>query len=949
MNRPPLQNDITAFRRAFGALQGGNEPFPWQERLFREFVAGQMPSRLDLPTGLGKTSVMAIWLIARALADETARSRLPRRLVYVVDRRAVVDQATAEADEFRSALDKPGSEYAIELKARLGLGLKSLPISTLRGQHADNRDWLADPTIPAIIVGTVDMIGSRLLFSGYGVSPKMRPYHAGFLGVDALVVLDEAHLVPSFEALVEQVARLTEQDSEHAAKVFRVPPLRLMALSATGRHARGTIFSLKDEDMENSVVRQRVNASKWLKLEKDTTPAGALADAMARRAIDLAEGQHRVLVFCNSRKIAEDVYEVIEGYLRRTFGKQASEPGVNVELIVGARRVRERERLANSPVFKQFAHLPSGAEHALRPCPAFLVATSAGEVGVDIDADHMVCDLVAWERMVQRLGRVNRRGEFTQGSLIDVFVASPDKEAELPAGTPTIETCRKPFDSRAWTTHDDGRCDASPGALLRLRDIAAFKELIDEATTGESLHPLLTRAVLDAWSMTSLEAHPGRPKVGPWIRGWLDEDKQPPQTQVLWRRHLPIRENENSSHTQRALDAFFDAAPPHISEILETEVYHVVDMLRTRARVLLKRWYSQRDAGRSDNSRDIDGGPSLADQTVVAVILTHDNSIKELLRIGDIPTKNVQQLQAIIANYRVVLDARLGGLAASGLLDSREDTEPATLDGDDAVGTIAEERSNCLWSEERLKESGIGFRVRVTQHGSGEDVDGWKVAYWRFRNAASEAADDADATMEWRVEEWVKDDVAKSEPALARATQTLRDHHGRVVSLAARIASNLNLPADLHTLLVTAAQHHDCGKARVLWQRYAGNSGFVRDSKKHPPLAKFVTRGDPRLLRIADESYRHEFGSVRDAVENKVFDHLPSLRALGLHLIVAHHGGGRPAIVAYDEKDLAGNESVKLADQLRADMTALVSQWGLWGLAWWDIAASREDSAQEAN
>jgi CRISPR-associated protein Csb1 len=28
-----------------------------------------------------------------------------------------------------------------------------------------------------------------------------------------------------------------------------------------------------------------------------------------------------------------------------------------------------------------------------------------------MDADHVVCDLVAWERMVQRLGRVNRRGD----------------------------------------------------------------------------------------------------------------------------------------------------------------------------------------------------------------------------------------------------------------------------------------------------------------------------------------------------------------------------------------------------------------------------------------------------------------------------------------------------------------------------------------------------------
>ena len=87
---------------------------------------------------------------------------MPRRLIYVVDRRAVVDQATIVADEIQEKSE--GSE---------------LRVSTLRGQHVDNREWLTDPAAPAIVVGTVDMIGSRLLFSGYGVSRKMRPYHAG--------------------------------------------------------------------------------------------------------------------------------------------------------------------------------------------------------------------------------------------------------------------------------------------------------------------------------------------------------------------------------------------------------------------------------------------------------------------------------------------------------------------------------------------------------------------------------------------------------------------------------------------------------------------------------------------------------------------------------------------------------------------------------------------------
>ena len=162
-----------------------HQPFPWQTRLFLEyFDQERLPAAVDVPTGLGKTAVAVLWLIAVLVGR-----RLPRRLVYVVDRRAVVDQATAFVEKLRERL--PEAER--------------FPISTLRGQHIDNREWLDDPARPAIIVGTVDMLGSRLLFSGYGVSRKMRAYPAGLLGADTLVVLDEAHLVPPFEQLLEAV------------------------------------------------------------------------------------------------------------------------------------------------------------------------------------------------------------------------------------------------------------------------------------------------------------------------------------------------------------------------------------------------------------------------------------------------------------------------------------------------------------------------------------------------------------------------------------------------------------------------------------------------------------------------------------------------------------------------------------------------------------------------
>jgi CRISPR-associated endonuclease/helicase Cas3 len=130
----------------------GNDPFPYQRRL----AEGEWPHLLDVPTGLGKTAaVMLAFLYRRARGD----AGTGRRLVYVVDRRAVVDQATDEAVRLREGIDRDP-----ELKRALGLrDGQSLPISTLRGQHVDNRDWLEDPAAPAIIVGTVDMVGSRLL------------------------------------------------------------------------------------------------------------------------------------------------------------------------------------------------------------------------------------------------------------------------------------------------------------------------------------------------------------------------------------------------------------------------------------------------------------------------------------------------------------------------------------------------------------------------------------------------------------------------------------------------------------------------------------------------------------------------------------------------------------------------------------------------------------------
>jgi CRISPR-associated endonuclease/helicase Cas3 len=352
-----MNRAIDGFDDEFAALSGP-KPFRWQRRLFKHLVEGRVPAALDLPTGLGKTSVMAIWLIARAHG-----AKLPCRLVYIVDRRAVVDQATYEAGKLRDALEGTGTHFedlnettrlqakqiAAELKKRLGFGEnRKLPISTLRGAHVDNREWLHDPAAPAIIVGTVDMIGSRLLFEGYGVSRKMRPYQAGLLGTDALVVLDEAHLVPPFAHLLRAIEQDTLLQPDREADRALLPRFVVLPLSATQRRSEvlpaRELFCLQEEDAQfDAIVCKRLSAKKRLQL--CDLGSRKLEDALADEAWKLSEEGRRsirCIVYCDSREVAEKVGQAI----KKKAGRKKGDPLADTELFVGARRVHERDNAA---------------------------------------------------------------------------------------------------------------------------------------------------------------------------------------------------------------------------------------------------------------------------------------------------------------------------------------------------------------------------------------------------------------------------------------------------------------------------------------------------------------------------------------------------------------------------------------------------------------------------
>lgn len=916
------------FDGAFECLSG-HRPFPWQRRLFRLLCGGTIPSAVDVPTGLGKTAVMACWLLARAQG-----SRLPRRLIYVVDRRVVVDQATQFAEAIRDGLDR-----LPQVRSSLGLRTGRLPISTLRGRHADNQEWLEDPAATAIIVGTVDMIGSRLLFSGYGMSRKMWPNAAGLLGCDSLVVLDEAHLARPFERLLVAIRKKREVDedrdptsfpsrrSETSGCVRVPPPFCVLPLSATLSSPDVGLppsqldgedrFQLDDDDRSHEIVNARLTARKTLRVT-DLAEGSNLDDALANAAWDLyldesvaAQCPIRLLVYSNSRDVAEKVAIKLKA--------RAKEESTTTKTILftGGRRVFERQQAADE---LQECSLIGGTGTP-PTASVFLVATSAGEVGVDLDADHMVCDLVPWERMVQRLGRVNRRG--TGAARVQVIDAGKSSnEAELVRH----QNVRKLL-AMLPRVDGDGR-QAGPGALIDLGEVLGQNSLIAQASTPTPLYPEVSKELVEAWAMTSLPEHTGRPEVGPWLRGWVDDE---PQTTVAWRGFLPLGFQNGSQREVQSdhVEAFFDAAPLQVSELLESEAWRVADWLKKRVRKVA-RSLAKKQSGESQapvSEADHERPSRLDENSVVALLFDSAGKLKEYFSLEALTEIPAKAMNRKLVGSKLVVDARLGGIQ-DGLLDAGCDEEAYTLEGGVESPEIeaaeaqtvrirllsAESRGSSPSGDDPWQEA-LALPYKVTPE---EDVRVWLVAEKKVGSATSEDS-----------------------RAVAPSPQKLREHQARVATEAATIARALDLETDDRAMLVAAAAVHDDGKNASRWQR-AFNAPTVGG-----PYAK--TPG-PLNLQVLN-GYRHEFQSVLCAERNGLEGvHRSSPRFdLALHLIATHHGNARPVIGTQGCDSLPPTVAARHALEIAQRFARLQKRWGPWGLAWWEAllrAADRRASKE---
>jgi|LSQX01.1.fsa_nt_gb CRISPR-associated endonuclease/helicase Cas3 len=858
-------------------------PFPWQQGLFRRFVSGEIPRTASLPTGLGKTSIVPIWLLAWLEQPD----QLPRRLVYVVNRRTVVDQTTAEIMRLRENLPKLGRT-----------DVPTLAISTLRGQFADNQEWSADPSRPAVICGTVDMIGSRLLFNGYRIGFKSRPLHAGFLGQDALLVHDEAHLEPAFQSLIEKIEK--EQREGERTGDLPWPKLRVMALSATVRKAgenedTDTCFELTEDervppktlpDPPTEAIHhvwRRQRAKKNLCLREVGDGKGIVAKEIARIAAGYEDANAAVLVFV--RRL--DDIGIIEKELAKT-----KHP---VVLLTGTMRGKERDKLVDTDEFKRFL------KGATPGATVYLVCTSAGEVGVDISADHMVCDLSTFESMAQRLGRVNRFGD--GDSRVDVVYSmgfdTEDRLAVARANTLKLLQCL-PLLPPFATEPDVPRHDASPKALGELRGRSDLPCSVEDAFSPTPTILDATDTLFDAWALTTIRGKmPGRPPIGSYLHGIAEWE--PPRTHVAWRDEVEIVTG-GFREFYRPVELLEDyPLKPH--ELLCDRSERVFDVLRALA----------------------------ATHANTPVWILDEQGNVTVSPLGEVADPSATQAAARkplisrIENCTILLPPTIGGLS-HGMLDSGSSQANDVAD----LPAPATERRVRIWSDDagyEEKTSGMRLLRSIDLTSSDDDLDDAEPRTWDwYKSKPLQDTRSARSPVEWDVH--------------------IRDSRCQIN----QILAGLSLPAKMAEAVRLAVKLHDHGKRRLPFQLGLGNMAY-------PGVV--LAKSGRNALRLP-EVYRHEFGSMADAIEDADYQQLsPEMQNLVLHLIGAHHGRGRPHFEPDEVFDPAPGRTQSQVDDLAAQVpqrfARLQRKFGRWGLAYLeslvraaDWAASAEPSAYGA-
>lgn len=623
------------FAEFFEAVHG-YRPFRWQQRLAQQVEQDGWPDGLvlNLPTGVGKTAALDVAvfnLIATAL-NPTGESYHARRIFYVVDRRIIVDATFDRAEQIAAALANASGGVlktaADALRRHFGLNNNARPLETvvLRGGIYRDDSWAKSANQPLVAVSTVDQVGSRLLFRGYGVSPGMRPVHAALTATDSLFLVDEAHLSQPFLETLAAVRdysdpRWSESSTQIAA------PLQFVQLSATagddeaqddeGRRDsnRTPSLQLDDRDRSEPIIAERLIAAKPVELdpvvkvsraEAEAGPDAAfekLANAMCERAKSLVEALTGdadvaapvVAVVVNRVRLARLAHQRVQQIVGDT---------ADVILLTGCIRPHDRDELLyREPVVASdqserhgWLNLMQAGRNVEPARPLYVVATQTIEVGADLDFDALITQAAPFDALQQRFGRLNRFGKRPHARGVVVTLKDDvSKQADDPLyGRATAETW-------AWLESiatDPGKkqpkqCDFSLAAIETTL-AEAGSETKQQLIAAKPHAPVLMPAHVDLLCQTN-PAPAVEPDVSLLLHG---PNSQPADVQVVWRADLlPVDSNQFSRtelHQTNAIDTV-SMLPPVAAEVCPVPIAAV------------RSWLNRQPVDDSSDVSDVEG------------------------------------------------------------------------------------------------------------------------------------------------------------------------------------------------------------------------------------------------------------------------------------------------------------------------------------------------------
>lgn len=409
---------MTTYAELFKAATGF-EPYPYQvDFATRE----EIPSLVSVPTGCGKTAAVILgWLWRRRFAGQEIRQATPRRLVYCLPMRVLVEQTRDCAVTWLHRLGRLGGKAVFE---KDGDGIEKLAeydpwagvdapdkirVHLLMGGDVD-RDWDRYPERDAILIGTQDMLLSRALNRGYAMSRFRWPVHFALLNNDCLWVMDEVQLMGSGLATTAQIQAFRRKlgTASRVQSVWMSATMRPEWLATVdfeqASDAPGDPIEIDEKDKHHAELRLRYEAVKPLrKAEFEATTDGKSEAALA---IKRHTPGTRTMVVVNRVKRAQSIYQALKSW------KPAAE--AEIVLVHSHFRPPDRKAALDRLLAKPGKHGTIG------------VCTQVVEAGVDVSTKTLITDLAPWASLVQRFGRCNREGEFFQQQGAKVFWIKPE-------------------------------------------------------------------------------------------------------------------------------------------------------------------------------------------------------------------------------------------------------------------------------------------------------------------------------------------------------------------------------------------------------------------------------------------------------------------------------------------------------------------------------------------